>query len=270
MEEYYATGNLLNHDTSYHSYFSETCFFQTFQILSKGGTRMTTKKRKVPMYLFGSTIMGTRFPIYFEDGGFHPLPRPYGPFKPGNLGYTLSRKFWFMKFVEDIEGVTIYFLIYLYPNKKIANDILMKIQIAKTIIPHTCRISDSFFTHMTVLGNLGKKDCREIPVHTDKKDIITALVHFGSVTDGGFTMYYDGDDEENYGRLSNCISFKHGRIQIGVYNKVPHAASDWEGNRVTMNFNLKMDVLNHFLIHGNKYYHSYELSNFPDGQFCTY
>ena len=268
--DYFASGNLLRHNSKYLPYLAIFCFAETCNRLKKGGTRLTTEKRKVPMYLFGSTIMGSQYPLFYLDMCFHTLPRPYFLFKPNNEGYILSRKQWFMDFVAEIEGLTLHFLLHLHPDKKYSREILKKIILSKNIIPESCRISNSFFTHLTMLGNFNETDGRDIPLHVDKKDVISALVHLGTVSEGGLTLYYNGRSEKKHGTVQEAIMFEHGLIQIGVYDSIPHAVSTWNGCHIIFNFNLKIDVLNHFVIHGKEFYHKYERSNYPSGSYCCF
>ena len=111
-------------------------------------------------------------------------------------------------------------------------------------MPFECRISGSFFTHMSVIGKL--KDKGEVPTHFDEKDCITTLVHLGSVREGGSTQYYDGNTIKDIGKMTYKIPFCHGQIQIGCFNDTLHCAESWMGNRGCINFNLKMNVVDHF------------------------
>ena len=269
LTEYYATGNVLSYLSQFSGYFNVNSVRQTYKILVKGGIYMTTSKRKIAMYLYGSTIMGTQFPLFFYKGSWHPLPRPYLLSKPSNYGYLLLKRYWMIALSQEVEGLTLHFLQDCYPKRDVATFILEQVKQSKTLVPKSCRICDTFFTHVTVLGRFEDK-IFDIPVHVDKKDIITGIVHFGEVSQGGLTQYYDGPSENVYGNVCESIPFVHGRIQIGIYNQVPHGVSEWRGRRGTINFNLKEDVLNHFRTFGNRFYQPYENSCYPEGPYCSF
>ena len=59
------------------------------------------------------------------------------------------------------------------------------------------------------------------------------------------------------------IPFQHCRLQIGSFNKILHGVSPWVGPRITLNFNLKKKIVNHFQLFGNKYYGQYENDGYP-------
>ena len=75
----------------YPIYFSEYGYQETLASLIRVGEYMKTKKRKVAMYCFGSTIACTQFPKFSYKGRPQILPRPYNSYKPGTNGYTLIR-----------------------------------------------------------------------------------------------------------------------------------------------------------------------------------
>ena len=218
QREYYGTASTLSHYSSFLEYFNEFSVPNTYKLLVKGGTRMKTKKRKIVMYLYGSTIMGSRYPLFYCDGGYHPLPGPYFPSKSDNYGYYILRRLRFKTMVNEVEGLALHFLQDCYPIRCVAEDILLKVKMSKYLIPESCRISGSFYTHMTVLGEF--EDARfDIPTHIDKKDVITAIVHVGCIDEGGgSTLYYDGKTEDEPGSVCYSTPFQHGRVQIGVYN----------------------------------------------------
>ena len=76
--------------------------------------------------------------------------------------------------------------------------------------------------------------------------------------------------KKHIGEEKFAIPFRHGRIQIGFYQNVLHAAKSWRGNRCIINFNLKKKVLEHFETHGSKYYDSYLSMGCPNGTFVAF
>ena len=65
------------------------------------------------------------------------------------------------------------------------------IQKAKKVLPSSCCIRDTFFTHMAVIGNLNTNG-NLVSKHIDKDDFITMLFHIGRPLYGGGTYYYTG------------------------------------------------------------------------------
>lgn len=79
---------------------------------------MNKSQRGIPMYLFGSTIGATRYPLYYKDGSYHNLPRPYADYKPGSKARNFTDSLWFTTFAQEVEKCVLYFLQNLYPDKK--------------------------------------------------------------------------------------------------------------------------------------------------------
>ena len=265
--EYFGNTNILS--SSSHKFFGKAYWLQsnyinTYNYIKKGGTYMKTSKRKIPMYLFGSTIGATRYPLYMDDDGYHNLPRPYTNFKPGSIGRSITDSMWFCNFVEEVEDKVKYFLQHMYPDKKKAKLTLKLLDLSKRVIPIECRISNSCFTHMTLLGNLkDQNDNRHI--HTDDDDIITGLFHIGEPTDGGSTFYYSGLKDNSPGDVQFEMPFQHGRLQIGFFNETLHAAGEWIGLRGGINLNIKKKVLSFFLDETKRaYYDQYKNNGFPN------
>ena len=101
----------------------------------------------------------------------------------------------------------------------------------------------------------------------DKEDLVTALFYVGDPSNGGETKYYTVLTSKSFGHLEKEISYQHGRLNIGCFDKILHCGESWSGIRGCINFNLKKKVMEHFLRYGNKYYKQFEYTNFPSGPF---
>lgn len=265
--------NLLQTKSSvfYVEYFSESSFISTYDEIIKTGTYTSGTQRGLPMYCYGSTLGRTNYPCYYDERGYHNLPRPYAEFKPYSKARNLLDQIWFTKFVQDVEDHVIYFLRNCYPYQKKAKLTLFLLTLSKKVIPNDCRICGSCFNHMTLLGKCSFEKGASISPHRDEEDIITALFHLGKPTSGGATIYYSGVDKKDPGKLIHTVPFEHGRLQIGFYNETVHAAGDWEGIRGGINLNLKRNVLNFFRNKDlKKYYKQYENAGFPKGSFVAF
>ena len=210
--------------------------------------------------------MATQYPMFILNDGKHcVLPRPYQKCKPGNTGFNLMMQPWFRAFVLDLESAVLFFLNNLLPDQELGKEIKKCIRYSKKYVPFECRIGGSFFTHMSVIGKL--KDKGEVPLHFDEKDCITTLVHLGEVRTGGSTQYFDGNTINNRGKLKYEIPFRHGQIQIGCFNDTLHGAEAWVGQRGCLNFNLKLNVVDHFKTYGMRYFEHYRRNKYPQGIF---
>ena len=144
------------------------------------------------------------------------------------------------------------------------------IALAKKNIPHSCRISGTFFNHMTFLGKLEHQNASKIDLHKDEEDIITAILHVGKPMAGGGTKYFSGESKEEPGKLMQNICFQHGRLQIGFFNEVLHGTENWVGCRGGINFNLKKNVLKFFCNDElSKFYTKYEKDGYIDKNYIA-
>ena len=108
-----------------------------------------------------------------------------------------------------------------------------------------------------------KQNQNEILAHFDEEDIISCIITLGESRQGGETIYYNGIKKNSSGDIKMKIPFQHCRLQIGSFDKILHGVSPWSGPRVTLNFNLKKKMVNHFQLFGNKYYDEYENDGYP-------
>ena len=148
---------------------------------------------------------------------------------------------WFTKFIQDVEFAVIHFFVKHNPDRKKSRYILRQIKKAKKIIPPCCRISGTFFSHMTLLGTMDDND-KGIAGHYDRRDIVTALIHIGDPSSGGATYYKESEE----GIISKKVKCYHGRLQIGCFDTTFHGALPWTGYRTSINLHLKQSVLDHF------------------------
>ena len=101
------------------------------------------------------------------------------------------------------------------------------IQKAKKVIPSSCQIGDTFFTHIGVIGNLST-DGDLVSKHIDRDDFIAMLFHIGQPMYGGRTNYYTGLKSDEYGTLRKHIPYQHGHLAIGCFDKMIHSGEAWK------------------------------------------
>ena len=198
------------------------------------------------MYCIGSTSFATQYPRFFHGNKWFTLPRPYETSKPGGKATLMLEQQYWRNIIQDIEYHVFEYIEQVLPTTVRYKIFLNILKLCKIVIPSSCRINDSIFSHMTILGN-GSIDGEGIPCHLDEKDIISVVLHLGEVKYGGFTKYYNGSSIKNKGELKKSIPFQHGRIQIGFFNQIIHEVSSWKGQGTAINFNLKRDVFFSFL-----------------------
>ena len=145
---------------------------------------------------------------------------------------------WFVEFVRSIEQIIINYFETIYPDNKKSKTILYLINKSKKVIPSSCRIADIFFTHMSIIGNLNENG-DYISKHMDKEGFVTALVHVGDPSNGGETKFYTGLSGKSLGHLAKEISYEHGRLTIGYFDKILHCGKSWSGIHGCINFNVK-------------------------------
>ena len=119
------------------------------------------------------------------------------------------------------------------------------LQKAKKVIPSSCQIGHTFFTHMAVVGNLSTHGDL-VSKHIDKNDFITVLFHIGKPLQGGGTNYYTGLTSDENGTSAKHIPCQYGRLTIGCFDKIIHSGEAWEGSRGYINFNLKKKFISFF------------------------
>lgn len=235
--------------------------------IDKGG------QRGAPMYCYGTTTFG---------GGGLPkyvcpytrsepiLPRPYTTYKPGGPGRKVVDSPWFKemcKYALDlvwkhIEGVR-------KKDPDEANRIEKAVKDSMELIHPSLRIGNTPFTQAHAVGyHEWRRGC--LKIHFDKGDICTLINSLGELSSGGSTMYYNGTSiKKDVGELSHETPFEHGRVQIGTFDTVIHGVSPYVGIRMVLNFNLKSDVLEHFRLHGDKFYIQYYNAGLPPGYFLA-
>ena len=78
---------------------------------------------------------------------------------------------------------------------------------AKEILPSTCRIGETIFTSMAVIGG---KLCSNHPknltrVHKDSKYMVSVIITVGKYISGGYTVFYDGLKTSDLGSRAHIL-----------------------------------------------------------------
>jgi len=226
-------------------------------IAVQGSYSSKKRSKDTLMYGIGSTITATKWPRFFHEGTCHILPRPYKPCKPYGDGWILMKKKWFINLAKVMER---YVMIYLESIDETSHKhVISELKKVKSIVPKSLRLSDTFFTQLSITTSNGEND---MEIHIDEGDIINAVFHFGSVKSGGSTLYFENDPKHKTTTPIYDVPFQHGRIQIGFFNRIYHCAQSFDGIRFALNFNVKKKVLDHFQTHGSKFYDQFVNNNY--------
>ena len=151
------------------------------------------------------------------------------------------------------------------PQSEQRQDIISSIEQCKKYVPSDLRICNTFFTQISLIGEM--KLCQgehDISPHVDSDDIFTAIVHLGTPTAGGDLLIYSGNSAKSPGGVLRHNRFKHGNIHMGTFTDVVHAVSPWYGTRGAFSLNLKSTVVNFFKNNVNSHlYSSYVQMGYP-------
>ena len=227
----------------------------------------SSKKRSkdTKMFGLGSTITATHWPRFIHGGIAHILPRPYHKCKPGQHGWIIMQSTWFQKIAKLLEDLVFQYLNTIETTEHTLQAI-SDLKEIKSIVPECLRIASTIFTQLTITTSNGKTD---METHVDDGDIICSVLHLGDVSNGGSTIYFDPVKNSENMKETCRISFEHGRIQIGFFDKVYHCVESFEGIRYSLNFNSKRSILKHFQTYGWKYYNQYINNNYEGDNFLA-
>ena len=127
----------MNEDRIFKHVLSSSIYANTYKLLKKGGNNMKTKKRKMNMYQYGSTVGAAHFPTFKISGSDqkHMLPRPVVNSRPGNFGHTmLNKHLWLNYLAKEVEYHTFEFL--KNDDTLKSAQILSECNKCKFIVPH--------------------------------------------------------------------------------------------------------------------------------------
>ena len=116
----------------------------------------------------------------------------------------------------------------------------LELKEVKSIVPKCLRLSNTCFTQLSITTSNGEED---MEIHVDEGDIINAVFHLGTVKSGGSTLYFTTDGKKDNMKLKHDIPFQHGRVQIGLFNKIYQCAQSFQGILFALNFNEQSLVL---------------------------
>lgn len=234
----------------------EKCL-STYQDLCKSFTIINRGKRGIPMFCAGSTLGRAQVPSYRDEKGQrHMLPREYPKCRRGESGYNSLRQPWLIQMFKDIESIALNFVYLHMPNGPQKEETIYFITKSKSNVPSELRISDTFFTQLSIIGRMSDNEIfQSINLHKDHDDVFSVVLHLGNPSSGGGTVVYDGKTARKKGNLVFTFEFKHGYIHFGPFCSMLHATEPWKGRRGSIVLNLKKSMVRFFLSKAVVYYH---------------
>ena len=109
---------------------------------------------------------------------------------------------------------------------------------SKEEIPKQCRIGDTCFTSLENIGvNLLTRHPKNLNhVHKDSNNLLSVIIILGKHFHGGETVFYDGEDMNEIGKIAHVMKHSHGRCVVGPFDKILHEGSIWTGHRAVLSF----------------------------------
>ena len=110
----------------------------------------------------------------------------------------------------------------------------------------------------TIGGNLYTRHVKNLNhVHKYSKDILSVIIILGTDVNGGETVFYDGENMNDIGKIAHVLKHSHGRCVIGYFDKNLHEGSIWTGHRAVLSFILHKSIFLHFVHNGTRFYEKY-------------
>ena len=130
---------------------------------------------------------------------------------------------------------------------------------AKKILSSSCRIGETIFTSIDVIGGkLYSNHPKNLNnIHKDAKYLVYVIITVGKYIIGGDTVFYDGVKTFELGSRAHILKHLHGRMIFGPFEKVYHEVTLWSGYRAVISFILAKKKFLHFFRHWDQFYNKY-------------
>ena len=106
-----------------------------------------------------------------------------------------------------------------------------KLEKSKEILPSTCRIGETIFTSMAVIGGrLFSNHHKNLDhVHKESKYLVSFIITLGGNISGGDTVFYDGKRKSDLDSRYHVFKNLHGKMIFGPLKK-NHEGTLWRGH----------------------------------------
>ena len=95
--------------------------------------------------------------------------------------------------------------------------VVSKLMDLKSIVPRCLKLSNIFFTQLSITTSNGEKD---MEIHVDKGNIINTAFHFCKLKSGGSTLYFENEEKSGMIRQKHAITIQHGQVQIDLFSNI--------------------------------------------------
>ena len=113
-----------------------------------------------------------------------------------------------------------------------------KLDKEKEILPSTCRIGETIFTSMAVIGGIlfinHHKNLNH--VHKDSKYFVSVIITLGVNISVGDTLFYDGVKTYDLGNRAHVLIHLHGIMAFGPFGGEIHEGTPWRGHGAVISF----------------------------------
>lgn len=218
--------------------------YTTQMKLSQEKKSAHSEEGSAPIYMLGSTIgvTGNKYMFTAPDGSKAILPRLNTHSKPGTKGAELMADADTIAMAGHAEELT---MAWAQKYDKPLHATLLEV---KDLIPEELRFGTTFWTAMTLVGDLSNGNNHE---HIDENDVVSVIIMLGKDIglDGGSTVYFDGGSNfkpsdknhrnrgtETRGQEVARVPFKHGRFQVANFEQIVHSARARTGRASAASF----------------------------------
>ena len=235
-------GNVILKNTS----LSSQAYVKTYLNLMRKGYMYKNRRhvKSVPMFLFGSTIMGTHT-SYIYKGVL--MPRANTESRPGRPGFEALKDADICGFARACEAFT---LEYLRQHHSEKHKRVLEFK-SRTVAHPELRVCGTIFTAMALVGNLQNGNNH---LHMDFHDLCSCIIMVGTNIKGGSTIYYNGVSVKEPGEIVHEEKHAHGKVQIFPFEVTPHKGSRWIGKRGIISFYVNLKIVEHFETYGSTLY----------------
>ena len=109
---------------------------------------------------------------------------------------------------------------------------------AKEKIPKKCRIGDTCFMSLEIIGgNLFTRNPNNPNhVHKESNSLLLLIIILGTNVHGGETVFYDGLNMNDIGKIAHVLKHLHKRCLVVPLDKISPEGYIWTGHRDVLSF----------------------------------
>ena len=134
---------------------------------------------------------------------------------------------------------------------------------SKEKTPKQFRIGDTYFTSLAMIGgNLFTRHLNNLNhVHKDSNNLLSVIIIWVTNIHGGKTVFNDGVDMNDIGKISHVLNHLNGRCVVGAFDKIFNEGYIWTVHRAILYFILHKSIFIQFVHYRTKFYDRYITSD---------